>query len=130
MPALDRVIAAIDAANSDDGRKVVVDGVEQSFEIAYSRRMSTRLASLYPDASELLKIAARAQHLRRFDISRATYPDGRRGYNDWRRACREHHARLVADIMRQHGYDDAAIAHVSALIRKEHLKKDRESQAL
>jgi hypothetical protein len=130
MPALDRVIAAIDAANAGDARKVVFDGVERPFEIVYSEHMSACLGAIYPDASDLLKIATRAQHLRRFDISRASYPEGRRGYNDWRKECRLHHARLVADIMRAQGYDEASVAHVGALIRKEQLKKDRESQAL
>jgi hypothetical protein len=32
--------------------------------------------------------------------------------------------------MTRHGYDEAEIAHVTMLIRKEKLKKDKESQAL
>jgi hypothetical protein len=130
MPALDATLAAIDAANGDDPRAVAIDGAERPFEIVYSQRMSARLADVYPDASNLLKIAARAQHLRRFDIARGDYPQGKRGYDDWRKACRVHHAQLAGAIMRDHGYDEAAIAHVGALIRKEHLKKDPESQAL
>lgn len=126
MPALEATIAAIDAANADDPRRI--EG--RPFELVYAERMSARLAALYPDASDLLKIATRAQHLRRWEIDRANYEEGRRGYNEWRRACRIHHADLVADIMRAHGYDAASIAHVGALIRKEQLKKDRESQAL
>lgn len=126
MPAFEATLAAIDAANADDPRRV--DG--RAFEQLYAERMSARLAALYPDASDLLKIAARAQHLRRWEIARADYPEGRRSYNDWRRACRELHARLAGDVMRAQGYDDAAIAHVGALIRKEQLKKDPESQAL
>lgn len=126
MPALDATIAAIDAANAEDPRRV--DG--RAFESLYAERMTERLAAIYPDASDLLKIAARAQHLRRWEVPRSDYPEGRRGYNDWRRACRVHHANLVGDIMRAQGYDDAAIAHVGALIRKEQLKKDPESQAL
>ncbi len=126
MASLEATLAAIDAANAEDPRKV--DG--QAFESLYAERMSSRLATLYPKASDLLKIAARAQHLRRWQIPRADYPQGRRGYNDWRRACREHHARLAGHIMRANGYDDAAIAHVGALIRKEQLKKDPQSQAL
>ncbi|MGD9544803.1 MAG: DUF4202 domain-containing protein [Methylocystis sp.] len=126
MPALDATIAAIDAANADDPRRN--DG--RAFELVYAERMSARLAELYPDASDLLKIATRAQHLRRWEIERATYEDGRRGYNDWRRACRIHHADLAAEIMRANGYDAPAVAHVGALIRKEQLKKDPESQAL
>jgi hypothetical protein len=130
MPALDDTLAAIDAANGDDPRKIVVEGTEHPFEIVYAERMSARLGALYPNASDLLKIATRAQHLRRFDIARGDYPDGKRGYDDWRRACRVHHATLAGDIIRAHGYGDDAVAHVGMLIRKEHLKKDAESQAL
>ncbi len=126
MPALEATLAAIDAANADDPRKV--NG--RAFESLYAERMSARLAAIYPEATDLLKIAARAQHLRRWEIPRGDYPEGRRGYNDWRRACRVHHATLVGGIMRDNGYDEAAIAHVGALIRKEQLKKDPESQAL
>ncbi|MFY9629405.1 MAG: DUF4202 domain-containing protein [Methylocystis sp.] len=127
---LSAVLAAIDAANADDPRKLVVDGEEIAFEQLYSRRMSARLAAVYPGASELLQIAACAQHLRRWEIHRADYPQGRHGYNDWRKQCRIHHAKLVGDIMRAQGYSDDEANHVGALIRKEQLKKDRESQAL
>lgn len=126
MPGFEATIAAIDAANADDPRRL--DGAP--FETIYAQRMSACLGTLYPDASELLKIATRAQHLRRWEIVRNAYPEGRKGYNDWRRACRDHHARLAGDIMRAQGYDDAAITHVGGLIRKEQLKKDPESQAL
>jgi Domain of unknown function (DUF4202) len=127
MPALEATLAAIDAANAQDPRRA---DDSRAFESVYAERMSARLAALYPDASDLLKIAARAQHLRRWEIARDAYPEGRKGYNDWRRACRAHHATLAGEIMRAHGYDEAAIAHVGALIRKEQLKKDPESQAL
>ena len=127
---LNSLLAAIDAANADDPRKLVVDVEARPFELVYAMRMSARLEALYPEASDLLQIAARAQHLRRWEIARDHFPRGRHGYSDWRKECRVHHARLVGALMRKHGYDDAAIAHVGALIRKEHLKKDRESQAL
>jgi hypothetical protein len=127
---LENLLAAIDAANADDPRKVVVEGADRPFEIIYSERMTARLAALYPQASDLLKIAARAQHLRRWDIARENFPLGRQGYNDWRKECRAHHARLVADLMRERGFDEASVAHVGSLIRKEQLKKDPESQAL
>jgi hypothetical protein len=126
MSSLEATLAAIDAANAEDPRED--DGLP--FETLYAARMSARLVALYPDASDLLKIAARAQHLRRWEIPRADYPEGRKGYNDWRRACRVHHADLAGKIMRAEGYDEAAVAHVGALIRKEQLKKDPESQAL
>jgi hypothetical protein len=124
------VIADIDAANADDPRTIVVDGVERPYEIAYAERMGRRLEAMYPEASELLRIAARGQHLRRFDIPRAQFPEGRDGYNEWRRTCREHHAKLLHDIMSRHGYDSRDIEHVAKLVKKEQLKKDKESQAL
>ncbi len=92
--------------------------------------MSECLPRLYPEASEALRIAARAQHICRWQIPRKEYPLGREGYNAWRSACRDHHAALTSAIMRRHGYADGEIAQVVKIIRKEQLKRDPESQAL
>ncbi|MEW5962312.1 MAG: DUF4202 domain-containing protein [Pseudomonadota bacterium] len=129
-PRFAAVTKAIDAANADDPRQTVVGGTPRPFEVVYSERMSARLTSMYPDASELLRIAARAQHIRRFDIPRNRYAEGRDGYNQWRKACREHHGELVTRLMRDAGYGDDDISHVVAIVKKEQLKKDRDSQAL
>jgi hypothetical protein len=124
------VIAAIDAANTGDPRTTAVAGVTRPYEVVYSERMTRRLEAMYPEASELLRIAARGQHVRRFDIPRLRFLQGREGYNEWRRTCREHHAKLLHDIMGQNGYDSQEIEHVAKLVKKEQLKKDKESQAL
>jgi hypothetical protein len=129
-PRFAAVIAAIDAANAADPRTIEVGGVSRPYEVVYSERMTHRLAAMYPDASEALRIAARAQHIRRWDIPRGRYDVGRNGYNDWRKACREHHGEVISKIMRDNGYADDEIARVVMLIKKEQLKKDRESQAL
>ena len=124
------VIADIDAANAGDPRTIAVGEMVRPYEVVYAERMSRRLETMYPEASELLRIAARGQHLRRFDIPRTQFPEGRDGYNEWRRTCREHHAKLLHDIMSRHGYDSRDIEHVAKLVKKELLKKDKESQAL
>lgn len=124
------VIAAIDAANADDPRTTVVNGEQRPYEIVYAERMTERLGAMYPDAGEVLRIAARAQHIRRWDIPRDRYEVGRNGYNEWRKACREHHCEVIGRIMRQAGYGDGDIERVAMLIKKEQLKKERESQAL
>jgi len=124
------VIADIDRANADDPRTIIVDGKTRPYDVVYSERMTERLAAMYPDAVELLLIAARGQHIRRFDIRQAQFTEGRNGYNEWRRTCREHHAKLLRDIMSRHGYNSEAIGHLTKLVRKEQLKKDNESQAL
>lgn len=123
-------ITEIDAANAGDPRTIAVNASMRPYEIVYSERMTERLSAMYPEASELLHIAARGQHIRRFDIPRKNFLEGREGYNQWRRSCREHHARLLGEIMRRHGYDAGDIDHVEKLVKKEQLKKDKESQAL
>lgn len=125
-----QVIAAIDTANADDPRQTVVDGEARPYEHVYSERMGEVLQDIYPNAGELLRIAAHAQHIRRWDIPRDDYEKGREGYNRWRRACREHHAEVLAGIMGDAGYDEGDIAQVQGLLRKEKLKKDANSQAL
>lgn len=129
-PRLEAVIAAIDRANADDPRTTLTDGVARPYEVVYAERMSERLAAMYPDASELLQIAARAQHIRRWDIPRNRYPEGRNGYNDWRKACREHHGEVISGLMRAAGFGDDEIDHVVMIVKKEQLKKDRDAQAL
>ncbi len=124
------IIRAIDAANADDPRSTETGGVRRPYEVVYSERMTERLAAMYPDASETLQIAARGQHLRRWDIPRASFPEGRAGYDDWRKTCREHHAKLLGEIMRAHGRSEDEIARIAMLVKKQQLKKDRESQAL
>jgi len=123
-------IVDIDAANAGDPRTITVDGATRPYEVVYSERMTERLAAMYPEASELLRIAARGQHIRRWDIPRLRFPEGREGYNDWRRACRQRHAELLGEIMRVRGYDQRDVEHVAKLVKKEQLKKDRESQSL
>ena len=123
-------IAEIDAANAADPRTIPIGGTIRPYEIVYSERMTERLSAMYADASELLRIAARGQHVRRFDIPRTGFPSGREGYNEWRRSCREHHGKLLGEIMRRHGYDEGDIDHVVKLVKKEQLKKDKESQSL
>lgn len=129
-PHFQATIADIDAANALDPRQDNVAGTLRPREVLYSERMSECLAQVYPEASEVLRIAARAQHICRWQIPRQKYPLGREGYNAWRAACRDHHAALTSAIMRRHGYADDEIAQVVKIIRKEQLKRDPESQAL
>ena len=129
-PRFDETIKAIDAANADDPRSTVVGGVKRPYEVVYAERMTERLAAMYPDASETLPTAARAQHIRRWDSPRDRFPEGRTGYNDWRRTCREHHAKLISELMAKSGYSEDEIGRAVMMVKKEQLKKDRESQAL
>jgi Domain of unknown function (DUF4202) len=127
---LDAVIAAVDSANLQDPNRITADGRSEPSELVYGRRMSRMLERFHPEASEALKIAARAQHIERWTSSRATYPEGRVGYLRWRTELKNYHARRAGEIMGQCGYGSEAVARVQSLIRKERLKYDAEAQAL
>jgi hypothetical protein len=124
--AIDR----IDAANARDPNLTVVDGVGVPHELHYARRMTEWLARLEPHASEALRLAVRCQHLERWAIPRADYPMDRAGYHRWRTELGKFHAERAGEILRGVGYGDATVARVAALLRKEGLKTDEETQTL
>lgn len=120
-PPFAAALAAIDAANAQD---------PLGKELLYSRRMSAWLDRLEPAASEALRLAARAQHVRRWVIPRSDYPQDRVGYLTWRTTLYRFHAEQAADLLRQARYDEETIARVGSLVRKERIKSDPEAQAL
>ena len=129
---LRRVLAAIDAANAQDPHREN-EGAEAGSSPAallYGRRMSATLDAFAPGASEALAIAVRGQHIERWTSPRGSYPVGRVGYLRWRSDLKAYHARRLGEIMAAHGYDEAMIARVGALVRKERLKQDPEAQTL
>ncbi|MGQ7790846.1 DUF4202 domain-containing protein [Faunimonas sp. B44] len=130
MDRLDHVVALIDASNAADPNTIVVDGALCPAELAYGRRMAERLAAFRPDASELLRIAARAQHLERWRLPRSAYPMDRAGYLRWRNEQKRRHAARVAELMRSAGYADEDCARVQDLVEKRNLKRDADAQAL
>jgi len=127
---LARALAAIDAANAEDPRRVPVAGGERPKELVQAERVGQWLARLRPEASEALRLAARAHHLRRWEIPRDRYPAGRRGYHRWRLALQEHHAAWVGRILAAEGYEAGEVARVQDLVRKRGLGSDPEVQAL
>ena len=92
--------------------------------------MTRWLGRLAPQPSAALTIAVRAQHLRRWEIPRARYPEGRSGYLRWRRACARHHAEQAALILDDLGFPAALVERVAALVRKEGLGRDPETRML
>lgn len=125
-----QAIAAIDAANADDPTQVVVRGAKRPKEQAHAELVSEWVRKLVPQPSEALLLAARAHHVRRWEIPRESEPEGRAGYHRWRKALHAHHARVVREILAGVGYDEDAIARVEALVQKKGLGRDPEVQAL
>lgn len=130
MSRLRQVIDRIDAENASDPAQLEVDGEPVPKEMLYARRMTAALEKLQPDADEAVEIAVRAQHLRRFDIPRDTYPEGRKGYHRWRTDLAKHHAAAATAIMADAGYDEQTVERVRSMILKRGLKTDPDVQLL
>ena len=123
-------IARFDAANAEDPNTEETNGVAHPKELLYAQRMTAWLDKLAPNASEPLRLAARAQHIRRWAIPRRDYPMTRTGYLKWRTTLYRFHAETAGDILREVGYDDATVAAVQSLLRKERLKRNPDMQCL
>ena len=127
---LNQIIAAIDAVNARDPTLVEADGKLLPKTLLYGKRMSALLKEFMPNAPEVLLIAARAQHIERWSIARASYPEGRIGYLNWRKDLQLHHAKLCGELMLVAGYGIDDIKKVDSLLRKERLKYDPLTQTL
>jgi hypothetical protein len=124
--AIDR----FDAENSKDPNREMVDGISVPRELLYARRMTNWLSRLAPDASEALQLAARSQHIRRWEIPRSNYPMDRAGYHRWRTDLGIFHAETAGRILLEVGCEPETIARVQSLIRKQQLKTDPDAQLL
>lgn len=126
MNRLQSALDAIDAANANDPKRE--DGQPEA--LLYGHRMSEECNRLFLNASDALQIAARGQHIERWVLKRADYPEGRAGYLKWRRDLSLHHADRVCEIMTDAGYDEDDILAAGAMLRKEGIKRDEQVQAL
>lgn len=126
---LEQALAAIDAANAEDPHTLDVGGEVRPKELAHAELMTAWIERLVEVPSDAQRLAARAHHLRRWVSPRDSYPDGRAGYLAWRRDQGVRQADEVAAILADCGYDEATVARVQTIIRKQGLRADPEVQA-
>lgn len=115
----DAAVAAIDQANAADPTIVEVRGQRVALALAHGRLAAEWIEQLVGDPDEPLLLAARAHHLRRWELPRHSYPAGRPGYLRWRKDQKARHATDVAAMLEPFGYDAAEIQRVQRLIRRE-----------
>ncbi|MXW89275.1 MAG: DUF4202 domain-containing protein [Acidimicrobiaceae bacterium] len=121
---LDECRAAIDLANSHDPR----DHHGVPLALAQGRMAEEWVVRLAPQATDALRLAARAHHLRRWELPRSDYPAGRAGYLRWRRAQRQRHARDLIAMADDAGLDGSVSARAAAIVSKKGLGSDPEVQ--
>jgi Domain of unknown function (DUF4202) len=119
-----------DEENARDPNMETADGVAQPRELLYARRLSDWVLRLCPEASEALRLAARCQHLCRWEIPRNAYPMTRAGYLQWRSALKRFHAQKAGDILRKLGHPEDIIRRVRGLNLKKDFPNDPETRVL
>lgn len=129
-PRFIAAIARFDAENQKDPKRVLQAGVEQPYELLYSQWLTEWVVQLAPDASESLRLAARCQHLCRWEIPRDSYPATRAGYLKWRQVLKEFHAVKAAEILRDVGYDEETVRQVRDLNLKKNFPDDTNCRVL
>jgi len=112
-------------AHNEDPTKVNVNGTEIPYETHYAEQMELYLGKRAPDASDVLKLAICAQHLKRWEVPRSSYPMTKLGYHSWKRDLQKRQASLLGNVMKHH-YSTEETDRGMELVRKEGLKKGEE----
>lgn len=131
MSKYELALERIDQAHSDDPNQVESNNTTTPYELHYARKMTFYLERINPAASDLLRLAIRAQHLRRWEVPRSSYPATKIGYHSWRSGLQKRQAELVEQMCLESGYSAEEAARVGAMVRKADLKRgDPDTQTL
>lgn len=125
-----KAIESIDAANSADPNVAIHDGQPFPHELLYAQWLTGWVLRLKPDASESLRLAARAQHICRWLVPRDTYPKTREGYLKWRGGLKTLHAQKAGEILGEAGYSEPEVRRIQELILKKLFPRDEEARVL
>jgi hypothetical protein len=122
-----RARAEIDAAHAADPKRTS-DG--RPAELVYAERLEAWVGKLVPEAPEILRLAARCQHLERWTTPRDSYPLDKVGYHAWRRGLYVKQAERARAILLAAGVPEAEAAEVATWVSKTGLKTNPGTQAL
>ena len=123
-------IRRFDEENSRDPNQESAGGVSHPRELLYAQRLTGWVLKLCPTTSEPLLLAARCQHICRWQSPRENYPMTRAGYLKWRADLKKFHAEKSGAILREVGYDEETIRRVQDLNLKKHFPADAETRVL
>ena len=127
MDAYTRARELIDTAHAADPKRAP-DG--QPAELVYAARMESWVERLVPAAPPLLRLAARCQHLERWRVPRASFPEGRAGYMQWRKSLYVKQAERGRDLMLQAGVPASEADAAALWVSKTGLQTNPGTQAL
>jgi len=126
----EKAFTTFDAYNANDPNLEQFEGKEVPKELLYGQRMTDRLNEFSPEAPVYLQLAARCQHIGRWEIPRQSYPMDRKGYLQWRTAEKMHQSKVADQILQSCRYDSGTIEKVKGLLMKKGLSTDADTQVL
>lgn len=127
MEAYTRARTLIDAAHAADPART---GDGRPAELVYADRVEAWVVRLVPEASSHLRLAARCQHLERFLTPRATFPDGKVGYLQWRKSLYQKQAARARELLLAASVSAGEADEVATWVAKSGLKTNAGTQAL
>ena len=117
----------IDTAHAADPHRTP-DG--QPAELIYADRMEHWVTRVAAEPTPLLRLAARCQHLERWIVPRASFPEGKVGYLTWRRSLYTKQSERARSLLLQAGVSAEEAAEVATWVSKTGLKTNPGTQAL
>ena len=127
MTAYDRARELIDSAHAADPVRAP-DG--RAAELVYADCVETWAVKLSPTATPILLLAARCQHLERWLTPRASFPEGKVAYLNWRRSLYTKQADRARELLLAAGVSAVEADEVAVWVSKTGLKTNPGTQAL
>ena len=127
---LQRALQLFDDYNRRDPNQLSWDGAMQPREWLHAQFLHGWVLKLAPQAGTALRLAARCQHIGRWEVPREACPAGRAGYLQWRNTLKEHHAGIAARLLASAGHDAETVQAVLRIVRKQGIKRDADVQCM
>lgn len=127
---LEKAFITFDAYNSGDPHTEIHNGEPIPKELLYAQRMTDRLNQFAPDAPEYIQLAARSQHIGRWEIARDSYAMDKKGYLQWRSVEKAHQAKVAEQVLQSCRYDAETIEKVKFLLLKKELMTNADTKLL
>lgn len=121
-------LRTIDQANSQDPNLIGGEPLARHQGQRAAHWVSQLATLAGREAPTAAIVAGQAHHLRRWEVPRSSYPEGRPGYLKWRRDAKIRHAEHVDEILVDFGFAEPARTEVADLIQRKGLGSNPDTQ--
>ncbi|MEZ4371237.1 MAG: DUF4202 domain-containing protein [Polyangiaceae bacterium] len=130
MATTEQAIAVFRERQAQDPTRVEVAGEQRPKALVEAERLAAWVLQLAPGASVALRIAPYCQHLERWTVPRADFPEGRKGYIAWRTSLAKSHAEKAGQALAALGFDESVIEEVKRINMKKGLGQASDAQVM